>query len=93
MINLQHINKSFLENKHDVKVPQNLDLNVAKEEMLAILGASGSGKSTLLNILSTIMRPDAGTYTFSGNNILNCSSPFLSSSCPSQIRLESCFMK
>jgi len=45
----------------------NLDLHIRKGEFLSILGRSGSGKSTLLHILSSLIKPDAGTVFF--NNI------------------------
>jgi sulfonate transport system ATP-binding protein len=43
-----------------------LDLDVARGERLAILGASGCGKSTLLRCIAGLERPDAGTITTSG---------------------------
>ena len=43
-----------------------LDLDVAKGERLAILGASGCGKSTLLRCIAGLERSDAGTIATSG---------------------------
>ena len=39
-----------------------LDLHVAKNDFIAIMGASGSGKSTLMNILGCLDTPSAGSY-------------------------------
>jgi putative ABC transport system ATP-binding protein len=52
-----------------VPVLTRLSLQVAPGEFLAISGPSGSGKSTLLNILGCLDRPDAGSYTFDGQQV------------------------
>ena len=45
---------------------QDIDLEVAKQSIIAILGASGCGKSTLLNIISGILKPDRGRVSING---------------------------
>ena len=52
-----------------VPVLDGLDLEVAKGEMLAVVGASGVGKSTLLHVLGTLDRPEAGTVTVGGEDV------------------------
>jgi lipoprotein-releasing system ATP-binding protein len=52
-----------------VPVLDGLDLDVAKGEMLAVVGASGVGKSTLLHVLGTLDRPEAGTVTVGGADV------------------------
>ncbi|MBC8129746.1 MAG: ABC transporter ATP-binding protein [Rhizobiaceae bacterium] len=37
--------------------------------LVAVTGPSGSGKSTLLNVLSGLVRPEAGQVTFAGSNV------------------------
>src|SRR3990172_62555 len=57
----------------EVTALQGLDLEVARGEMLGIVGASGSGKSTLLNILGGLDRPSAGRVTVDGQDLLKLS--------------------
>ena len=45
-----------------VKVLQNINLTIRKNETLAIVGESGAGKSTLLNIISGLLLPGSGSY-------------------------------
>jgi lipoprotein-releasing system ATP-binding protein len=56
-----------------VPVLDGLDLEVAKGEMLAVVGASGVGKSTLLHVLGTLDRPEAGTVTVGGEDVFQLS--------------------
>ena len=52
-----------------VPVLDGLELEVARGEMLAVVGASGVGKSTLLHVLGTLDRPEAGTVTVGGEDV------------------------
>ena len=47
-----------------------VDLDIWPGEVVASVGESGSGKTTLLRALSGLMRPDAGSVTYDGQDVL-----------------------
>jgi ABC-type lipoprotein export system ATPase subunit len=49
---------------------QNVDLQVARGECVAIIGPSGCGKSTLLNLIGAIDRPTSGTICYAGQKLM-----------------------
>jgi len=53
----------------EVAVLRGVDLDMAKGEIVALLGANGAGKSTLNNNLSGLCKPTAGEIRFMGENI------------------------
>jgi ABC-type lipoprotein export system ATPase subunit len=57
----------------EVVALQGLDLEVARGEILALVGPSGSGKSTLLSALGGLDRPSAGKLEVDGQNLLKLS--------------------
>lgn len=50
-----------------------LNLNIERGELMAIVGASGSGKTTLMNILGGLDRPSAGRVVVDGQELLRMS--------------------
>lgn len=57
----------------EVVALQGLDLEVARGEMLALVGPSGSGKSTLLSAIGGLDRPSAGKLIVDGKDLLKFS--------------------
>ncbi|TWE27892.1 ABC-2 type transport system ATP-binding protein [Prauserella muralis] len=52
-----------------VPVLDGIDLRVERGSMLALLGPNGAGKTTTVRILSTLLRPDAGTARVHGFDV------------------------
>ncbi len=72
MIHLSDINKTY-PGAVPLYVLKGINLDIAKGELVSIMGASGSGKSTLLNILGILDSYDTGEYVLDGTLIRNLS--------------------
>ncbi len=62
---VQGLEKSY----GDQRVLRGVDLDVDRGSVFALLGSNGAGKTTLVRILSTLLRPDAGTATVDGFDV------------------------
>ncbi len=70
LLSARSLVKSYRTPADPLSVLRWVDLEVAEGEAVAIVGASGVGKSTLLHVLGTLDRPDAGSLTIAGENVL-----------------------
>ena len=59
----------FASHKRDVVALENLDIDIAPGEFLALLGPSGCGKSTLLNLIAGILKPTVGDVFVDGSPV------------------------
>ena len=66
MLSINKISKSFTQRGI---VLDNLSLEVAEGETIAIMGPSGCGKTTLMNIIALLDKPDNGTIFFKGASL------------------------
>ena len=67
LISVQHLVKEY--NGGAVHALDGCDLDIAKGEVVAIIGPSGSGKSTLLRSLNLLEEPTSGAIFFDGVNL------------------------
>lgn len=65
MIKIENLNKKFGKNE----VLKDINLEIKKGEVLAIIGPSGSGKSTLLRCMNLLETPTNGRVVFEGNEL------------------------
>ena len=69
LISLRRITKTYGSDVNAFQALKGVDLDIAKGEFLAIMGASGSGKSTMMNILGCLDVPSGGEYLFHGHHV------------------------
>ena len=53
-----------------VKAVDGIDLDVPRGMIFAVLGPNGAGKTTLIRMLATLLRPDGGTATVMGHDLV-----------------------
>ena len=61
IVRVRDLCKSFSRGSEEITVLQDLSLDVAAGEFLALMGPSGSGKTTLLNLIAGLDQPTAGS--------------------------------
>ena len=70
MIEIRNVEKSY----GTLRVLQGINLTIENSKVVTIVGPSGAGKSTLLHLIGTLDRPDNGTVSYDGVDVLGYSS-------------------
>jgi putative ABC transport system ATP-binding protein len=69
IIHLEEIGKSYFMGTQALAVLRGINLDIYKNEYVALMGPSGSGKSTLMNILGCLDTATVGTYVLNGHDV------------------------
>lgn len=76
-LSLRGVTRRFSAGKRKVNVLDGLDLQLARGERIAVMGASGSGKSTLLNLAAGMDQPEHGRVQVLGQDLDELPEPAL----------------
>tara|TARA_B110000459_G_scaffold66881_1_gene75081 strand:+ start:998 stop:1690 length:693 start_codon:yes stop_codon:yes gene_type:complete len=69
ILQLRDIKRDFKLGAQTVHVLKGIDLDIEKNQYLALMGPSGSGKSTLMNLLGCLDTPTLGSYKLNGTDV------------------------
>lgn len=68
-LEIKSLHKSFIVDRKEVKVLDNINLTIKEGEFVTIVGHSGCGKSTLLKIIAGLVDYNEGTVTYDGKQL------------------------
>lgn len=67
---LKNISKVYHQGKqNELRALDDINIDIEKGEMIAVVGKSGAGKSTLLHIIGCLSKPTSGNYYVNGNEV------------------------
>ncbi|WP_270167337.1 ABC transporter ATP-binding protein [Paenibacillus sp. SYP-B4298] len=70
MLQVNNVSKLFNPGTPDEKIALvGIELNLKPADFVTVIGSNGAGKSTLMNIISGVMKPDAGSLHIEGNSV------------------------
>jgi putative ABC transport system ATP-binding protein len=72
-VDVAHVRKSFEDGR--IRALQDVSLELATGELVALTGPSGCGKSTLLNLIGALDRPDSGSILVGGRDVTRLADP------------------
>ena len=69
LISCQHLRKQYFADKQPVLAADNINLDIAENDFLTIIGHSGSGKTTLLSLIGGLTTADKGKVLIHGKDV------------------------
>ncbi len=74
VIEARKLSKEYVRDENRIAALQELDLEIARADFLALMGPSGSGKSTLLHLVAAMDRPTSGEVLVLGQDLRSLNS-------------------
>lgn len=71
MITVKHLSKTYSDKAEPFQVLRDVNCEIAKGEVISIIGPSGTGKSTFLRCINRLENPTSGEIIIDGENILD----------------------
>ena len=78
LVDVKNLSKEYKRGGETLVVLDDLNLEIPKQDYLALMGPSGSGKSTLLNLIGGLDTPSSGSVSINGERIDQMNSKQLS---------------
>ncbi len=69
LVDIKDLTKTYRRDAEEIRVFENVNLDIAAGEFLALMGPSGSGKSTLLNLIAGLDAPDTGRISVGDDEV------------------------
>ena len=69
LIEIRNLVKTYVVGSEKVNALRGVNLDIGKNEYVAVMGPSGSGKSTLMNLVGCLDTPTSGDYVLAGENV------------------------
>lgn len=79
VVQAKDLTKVYQMGEFEVRALGGVSIQIARSEVVSIMGPSGSGKSTLMNLLGCLDRPTSGEYYLDGESVSHLSDDELSS--------------
>ncbi len=69
LIEIRQLSKIYVMGGEEIRALDGVDLDIEKNEYVAVMGPSGSGKSTLMNLVGCLDSPTSGDYWLNGRRV------------------------
>ena len=69
LIEVRRLSKIYVMGSEEIRALDAVDLDIERNEYVAVMGPSGSGKSTLMNLLGCLDSPTSGDYWLNGRRV------------------------